>query len=195
MRSVFALILLVGSVRAQNSDLGLLLGISSPSSRLEAGNGARVSGSVGAHGQINYAAQLLETRAGRLYLELPLLFGGHASGTVAGAITGSAGGLLFFTPGLRLNIAPHSRVSFYAAAGLGPAAFQESTAVVAKGFVSASSGWTVRAALEFGGGLDVRLTRLVSLRGEVRDFVSGRGLGGVAGRHHPIYGFGAGLHW
>ena len=67
--------------------------------------------------------------------------------------------------------------------------------MVGKGFVTASSGWTVRAAVEFGGGLDFRLTRLVSLRGEVRDFVSGRGLGGVAGRHHPIYGFGVGLHW
>ena len=125
IKSVFMLILLAGCARAQNSDLGLLLGISNTSSRVEAGNGVRVSGSVGAHGQVNYAAQLRETTAGRLYLELPLMFGGHASGTVAGTITGSAGGMFFFTPGLRLNLTPHSRVSFYAAAGAGPAAFQE----------------------------------------------------------------------
>jgi hypothetical protein len=154
-----------------------------------------VSGSVGAHGQINYAAQLRETSAGRLYLELPLLLGGHATGTVAGSVNGSAGGMFFFTPGLRLNIAPHSRVSLYVAAGAGPAAFGESRTVAGKGFVSASTGWTVSAALDFGGGLDFRLTRLMSLRAEARDFVSGKGLGGVQGRHHPIFGFGVGFHF
>jgi len=196
MKPVFVLLLLSGCAHAQNSDLGLLLGISGPTSTVQAGSGARVSGSVGAHGQINYAFQLRETSAGRLYLELPLLFGGHASGTVGGGIvTGSSGGMVFFTPGVRLNIAPHSRVSFYVAAGAGPAAFGESLTEVGKGFVTSSTGWTVRAAAEFGGGLDFRLTRLMSLRVETRDFVSGRGLGGVEGRHHPIFGFGVGFHW
>ena len=191
------LMMLAGSARAQNSDVGLLLGISGPTSSVEvAGTTVKiVSGSVGAHGQINYAAQLRETSAGRLYLELPLLLGGHATGTVAGSVNGSAGGMFFFTPGLRLNIAPHSRVSLYVAAGAGPAAFGESRTVVSKGFVSASTGWTVSAALDFGGGLDFRLTRLMSLRAEARDFVSGKGLGGVQGRHHPIFGFGVGFHF
>ena len=195
MKPVFALLLLTGCAHAQNSDLGLLLGISGPTSTVQAGSGTRVSGSVGAHGQINYALQLRETSAGRLYLELPLLLGGHASGTVAGTVTGSAGGAVFFTPGVRLNIAPHSRVSLYVAAGVGPAVFQESTSVVGKGFITASTGWTVSAAVDFGGGLDLRLTRLMSLRAEARDFVTGRGLGGVEGRHHPIFGFGLGFHW
>ena len=53
----------------------------------------------------------------------------------------------------------------------------------------------LRAALDFGGGLDFRLTRLVSLRAEARDFVTGRGLGGVEGRNHPIFSFGLGIHW
>jgi hypothetical protein len=196
MKSVFVLLLLTGCARAQNSDLGLLLGISGPTSTVQTGSGTRVSGSVGAHGQINYALQLKETSAGRLYLELPLLLGGHSSGTVGGgSVTGSAGGALFFTPGVRLNIAPHSRVSLYVAAGAGPAAFNESKAVVANRVVSASTGWTVRVAGDFGGGLDFRLTRLMSLRMEARDFISGEGLGGVEGHHHPIYGFGVGFHW
>jgi hypothetical protein len=195
MKNVLGLMLLAGCACAQNSDLGLLLGISGPTASVQSGTGERVSGSVGAHGQINYAAQLREYSAGRLYLELPLFFGGHASGTVAGSVIGSAGGTIFFTPGVRFNVAPHSRISFYVAGGVGPAAFDESKTVIGKGFVSSSVGWTVTAALQFGGGLDFRLTRLISLRAEARDFVTGRELGGVEGRNHPIFGFGFGFHW
>jgi hypothetical protein len=39
------------------------------------------------------------------------------------------------------------------------------------------------------------MSRLMSLRVEARDFVSGKGLGGVDGRNHAIYGFGVGFHW
>jgi hypothetical protein len=190
------LLLLAGCARTQNSDLGLLLGISGPASNVDVGTGIRIFGSVGAHGQINYAAQLRETGAGRLYLEMPLLFGGHASGTVGGGVTGSSGGMLFFTPGVRLNVAPHSRVSFYVAGGLGPVAFDEFKTVVANGLISSSTRWTVAGALGFGGGVGLRLTRLMSLRAEARDFVvSGRRLGGQDGYNHPIFGFGFGFHW
>jgi hypothetical protein len=196
MKSAFVLLLLAGGARAQNSDLGLLLGISGPTSNLDVGTGTRISGSVGAHGQINYALQLRETSAGRLYLELPLLFGGHASGTVSGVVAGESGGMVFFTPGVRLNIAPHSRVSFYVAGGAGPVAFDESKTVVGNGLISSSIRWTIAAAVDFGGGLDLRLTRLMSLRAEARDFVvSGPHLGGQNGYNHPIFGFGFGFHW
>jgi hypothetical protein len=57
---------------AQNSDLGLLVGgFIRTSGSVSPG---RVAGSVHAAGQINYALQLHEGRAGRLYLE-PLLSG------------------------------------------------------------------------------------------------------------------------
>jgi opacity protein-like surface antigen len=197
MRFILLLMLLAGGAHAQNSDLGLLLGISGPTSDVNLGTGTRISGSVGAHGQINYALQLRETSAGRLYLELPLLFGGHSSGIVSSAsVTGSSGGNVFFTPGVRLNIAPHSRVSFYVAGGLGPVLFQESNTVVASGLVNSNIRWTIAGALDFGGGLDLRLTRLMSVRAEARDFVvSGPHLGGQNGYNHPIFGFGFGFHW
>jgi opacity protein-like surface antigen len=108
---------------------------------------------------------------------------------------GSAGGMISLTPGIRFNVAPHSRVSLYVAAGVGPAVFGEDTAVAGAGFVRRDTSWTVGAAFDFGGGLDFRLTRLVSLRVEACDFVTGRGLGGVEGRNHPIFSFGLGIHW
>jgi len=196
MRAVLVLMLATGALRAQNSDLGVLLGFSGPTSRVDAGTGLRIFGSVGASGQINYASQLRETSAGRIYLELPLLLGAHVSGTVAGNVIGSAGGMLFFTPGVRWNILPHSRISFYATGGAGMAAFNENRSVVASDSISIRERWTLGPAVGFGGGLDLRLTRLMSLRAEARDFVTtAKGLGGVEGHHHPVYGIGLGFHW
>jgi hypothetical protein len=54
---------------------------------------------------------------------------------------------------------------------------------------------TEHGVLDAGGGLDFRLTRLLSLRGEGRDFVTGKNLGGVTGRNHPIYEFGLAFHF
>ena len=55
--------------------------------------------------------------------------------------------------------------------GLGPVAFDESKTLVGNGLVSSNIRWTVAGAIDFGGGLDFRLTRLMSLRAEARDFV------------------------
>ena len=196
MRVFLLLMLAAGAARAQNSDLGLLLGISGPTSQVNLVPGTIVSTRVAASGQINYAFQVRDTSPGRLYVELPLLLGGHASTSIIpGSIASSGGGKMFFTPGVRWNILPHSRVSFYAAAGAGVAVYAEGMSVVGMGGVSASNGWTVAPAAAFGGGVDFRLTRLVSLRTEARDFVSRKGLGGVQGYNHPIYGFGLGFHW
>ena len=66
----------------------------------------------------------------------------------------------------------------------------------ATALVSSSIRWTVAGAIDFGGGLDFRLTRLMSLRAEARDFVvSGKHLGGQDGYNHPIFGFGVGFHF
>jgi hypothetical protein len=188
-------ILATRALPAQNSDLGVLLGISGPTSRTDTVTGTRISGSVGASGQFNYAIQWRDTSAGRIYIELPVLLGAHVNGTIAGNVVGSAGTTLFFTPGLRWNIMPHSRVSFYAAGGVGLAGFNQDRSVVDGSSVSTTERWGLGAAVEVGGGLDLRLTRLMSLRGEARDFITGSGLGGVQGHNHPVFGVGLGFHW
>jgi hypothetical protein len=79
---------------------------------------------------------------------------------------------------LRLSIPVGSRVSFYGVAGVGygDITYHPGAAV---------SGGTVKdltnfhGVFDFGGGIDFRLTRPFSVRGEVRDFVTGSGLGGA----------------
>jgi hypothetical protein len=187
-------------LRAQNSDLGLLGGISGPRGQTTvAGQTSTVSGSVTPSFQINYAWQVRQ-RAVDLYVELPLAIPVRVSGTVTSGpggavVAGNSGPDLFFTPGLRLKFSPESRVSFYGAAGFGIASFAGAQVVVAPSTVAVTGGRRNSPALGFGGGIDLRLTRLLSLRGDVRDFVTERGLGDVSGRNHGIFQVGIAFHF
>jgi len=195
MKSALLLLIAAGAATAQNSDLGLLLGISWPSSQVIAGTQIRISGSAGVSGQINYARQLRESSVGRLYLELPLLLGARASGNSGNIISGSVHAGIYFTPGLRFNLTLHPRVSLYGTAGGGLASFDQNGVTISKSTVTVNTGWNNSFAGAFGGGLDFRLTRLISLRGEVRDFVSAKGVGLTDGYNHLVVSFGMGFHW
>ena len=181
------------AIYAQNTDLGLLLGVSGPSTSTN--NGVVTSTAVSAHFQVNVALQMKETTAGRLYLEFPFLIGGHVRSTVGKGVYASEGATLYLTPGVRWNFFPHSRVSVYGAVGGGLAGFAGDRASVTTEGVNALTGFAATLGGEFGGGLDLRLSRLVSLRFETRDFITEKGFEGVAGHHHLIFGFGMGFHW
>ena len=181
-----------GVARAQNSDLGLLLGASVTRATV---SGRSVDTNVSGGAQINYAFQLKETVAGRLYVEVPLIFTGAARASVrSGVVTGSVGTTIFLTPGLRWKYTPWSRLSVYGAAGGGLASFDGVYALAANGrTVNSQVGRTTTGAFEFGLGLDFRLTRLVSLRGEYRDAITRGNLDGAV--HHSLVMFGVGLHF
>src|SRR4051794_2736371 len=117
IRTLTASMLFASAAMAQNSDLGFLLGSTGPISTT-VGNG-RVSTSIAAGFQLNYAVQLHETKAGQLYLELPLVFSASVNANVSTTINASIGDGIFFTPGLRWRFTPQKRVSFYASAGVG----------------------------------------------------------------------------
>jgi hypothetical protein len=167
-RILLAATLASGAVFAQNTDFGLLDGFT-PCGTCPPGTAVQSF-------QMNYARQVLETPAGGLYLEFPLILGNtNPAGNVA----------IFFAPGVRFKLATQSRLSYYGVAGVGIASFG-GTAV---------GGRTVSGTVDFGGGIDVRLTRHLSVRGEARDFVTRSGLGGFRGRNHPIFSVGIGLHF
>jgi hypothetical protein len=184
--------LAAGAAFAQNSDLGLLLGgVVRVRSHVEPN---RIESSVTGAGQINYAAQLHETTAGQLYLEIPVLMTGGSRATITSrTVTGFSGGAVFLTPGLRWRFTPANRVSFYADAGGGIAVFHGSSAVVGNGIISASNGSTATGALGFGGGLDFRITRLISFRIEGRDGLTRGNVDGAT--HHAFLMFGLGFHF
>jgi len=188
------LLLVSSAAQAQNSDLGLLVGVYWPHGEVETSPSVYIHGSAGASVQANYAWQVLQ-RAVDLYVELPVVISMQTTGTVTvNSVSGSSGPDVFFTPGVRLKISPQSRVSFYGALGGGLASFLAAESVSSGGGVN-GGGRTNTLALDFGGGIDFRLTRLLSLRFDARDFVTKAGLGGAAGRNHGVYQFGLAFHF
>jgi opacity protein-like surface antigen len=111
----------------------------------------------------------------------------------AGTVEGSVRNNIFFTPGVRWKFTPASRVSFYAAAGAGLASFGEDFGLVQRDLVSGSIRRVTTGALGFGAGIDIRLTRLVSLRAEGRDLVTRGNIDGSA--NHSLLMVGAALHF
>lgn len=85
--------------------------------------------------------------------------------------------------GLRAMFPISHRVSLYAAAGGG----------VADSNVGSNRIW--HGLFDFAGGLDIRLSRRWSIRSELRDYVSGVGLGGYHGRQSPTPVLGAAWHF
>ncbi|HUI57733.1 MAG TPA: hypothetical protein VLY04_22300 [Bryobacteraceae bacterium] len=177
---------------AQNSDLGILFGVGPISSTVSA---AGVSSSVSGSFQLNYAVQLRDTRAGLLYLELPFLIGGTAEDVVSASIRSSVKDTIFFTPGVRWKYAVQPRVALYGAIGGGLGSFGTLASVVGFGVVSNGSTRTNVPTFGFGGGIDIRLTRLLSLRAEGRDFVTRANLGDTRGHSHAFFDFGVGFHF
>jgi opacity protein-like surface antigen len=188
-RTFLLTFLLAGVAAAQNSDLAFLLGATGPYSVTRMGGD--VSKSFGVGFQANYAAQLHETPAGQLYLELPLMFAVEFKDTLTSYLVANSTGSIFFTPGARWRFTPQKRMSFYAAGGIGVGSF-EIERIPAPADASKR---TTTLAFGFGGGIDFRLTRLLSLRAEGRDFVTPLGIGTSREHSHAFFMAGIGFHF
>ena len=178
------------AAHAQRSDVAFLAGVAGPQSRTTAIAGSTItSGPVSPAVQVNYAAQMLSGPVDG-YVEIPLVFVMRGSGQsiTLGTTTRSGSGSpdVYFTPGARIHFLPRSWISPYVAAGFGIASFAP-TPTIAPGSVVVPGNRENSAALGFGGGLDLRLTPVLSLRGDARDYYTGGNLGGVTGRNHGIF--------
>lgn len=199
MRTILALLMLTGLALAQNSDLALLGGVSGikdQTTHIGASYGALQQATPSF--QLNYAWQVLQRKVD-LYVEMPLIIAIRVSneavsGPLMQATRQNADPDLFFTPGVRLKISPESRVSFYGAAGFGIASFG-ATSFILPGPTYVSVGRLNSAAFDFGGGVDFRLTRLLSLRADVRDFITRVHVGGITGRNHVMFQAGIAFHF
>jgi len=158
VRLVLALTITAMFTSAQNSDVSLLLGTSQSKipndvSAPQLGGFTRRVVTL----QAVYARQLYENGKHRLYFEIPFV----------------TSGAVFVSPGIRYQFNLTNRLGIYAVAGAGVAAQQR--------FDGSDFGWRANFAYDFGGGLDFRLTRLISLRGELRKFRT---------TPQPTFGFG-----
>lgn len=131
--------------------------------------------------QADAAWRLADFKAAALYIELPFVIApSRADGNPS--LIGANNDIrsLYFTPSVQFKFLPGKTVSPFASAGGGLAHFSSQG-------VSTNTG-----AAQFGGGLDFKLPLpRLSMRGEVRDFVSGS-FGSFTSRVQHIY-VGAGV--
>jgi hypothetical protein len=158
---------------AQKHELGLLLGgISTADKDI----GLPVPGSLkigtGLTYQANYAHRIVDAKAAALYIEVPFVATPSTDVKSSNVLAPRNYASIFITPGLRVKFLPSAPISPYVFAGGGYARFAESDSRVDNQPNTMPKG-TNRGAVDFGGGVDVKVFSFISLRGEVRDFYSG----------------------
>jgi hypothetical protein len=147
--------------------------------------------------EVNYARRVLDGALLSLALEVPLVV--NPDEDLHAAPPSSVPEhyrSYFITPAARLNVFSASAVSPWVSVGGGFGHFSESSSLLFGGKNPGETG-TNTGVFQVGGGLDVRLIRKFSLRGEVRDFWSGLPQTNVntgRSRQHNLF-VGAGVVW
>jgi len=154
-------------------------------------SGVTLYGSTGFAWTWGSGIQFKRIAGASLWLDLPLTFfvPSHETATVPGSINL---GSMMFTPGARIMMPVSSRVSVFGMAGGGGGFFDYPAIQSTTPNLTTNS--IDHGVLDFGGGVDFRLSKWFSLRADLVDYVIGRNLVGVPGRNHPLAMFGFVLH-
>ena len=193
---VVTLILLCGrgwAQRVQNMDIYFLAGPGPSSSMTIPDADVTVNKSTGVASAIGYGYQVSRISAASIWLDL-------AQTSVVDKLTGADipglvnNDFMSLTAGLRFMMPLQSRISVYGTLG-GGWAYLNYPAIERLTIPSVTSNSTTHGVFQCGGGLDLRLTVRISIRGEVRDIVTGRGLSGSTGPHHVVPLMGVAFHF
>lgn len=143
--------------------------------------------------QLNYGRRFFAGRQWALYGEIHFVASPlrEVSSSVSTATHDFAS--LYLTPGIRVKFRPASRFSSYAVVGGGYADYEQSLTRI-DGRANQASRELGRGVFDFGAGVDVHIWRLVSLRGEARDFYTGSpnyNLPSISGGQHNVVATGA----
>jgi hypothetical protein len=198
----------------QNVDVSVMLGAAGSGSEtistLNAGTsivtiqpgagGPTVAGTAGLATEVAFGYQTATFSAGSLYLELPLIWLWRGSGSVtaseetSGSISGISRNSWYVLPGVRWKIPTGTRMSFYPAIGGGVGIFHQQETVIANSLVNVTAATATKPVFDFGGGIDLRISRWLSLRLDVRDYVHHPGFG-TGGLNHPSALAGVAFHF
>jgi opacity protein-like surface antigen len=124
--------------------------------------------------EAEYARRFLVTPIYSVAAEVPLVYNHDMdlnAGTTLHAVVPNDLRALFVTPAARVNLFPTTAVSPWVSLGAGFGHFSENNTLVYGGTNTGKS--TTGFVLQAGLGLDVKVWRKLSIRGEVRDFWSG----------------------
>jgi hypothetical protein len=197
MMAALAVVLSAATQRAalaQNNSLAILAGGAAANAAVELDSNPQFSASMAASVQLSYTRRVQELQSVSLFIELPLTVAAHDSLAAGRGFSAANQSAVYFTPGVRFLVPLHPRVALYGAAGGGAASYGDDQVSAGSG-LSVRTGRHVGGVFDFGGGLDLRLTRFLGLRLEVRDYVGRAGSGGSAARHRGIFQGGIAFHF
>ena len=177
-RNLFAVVLiLVGSAIvsfAQEREISILVGrLTTGDKGISIPQSIRVAFDGAVSYEITYGRRFVEGQLVNLYGELLIAGAPSTKIKVTNVVLPNSYSSLFFTPGLKLKIFPGGGLSPFIAAGLGMGRYsgdaQSSTGQTVPG-EQANTTW----AFSYGGGVDLNLVNNFALRGEIRDFITGK---------------------
>jgi hypothetical protein len=173
MKTLLIALLHTCALLAQNNEVSLYSGLMRHSSVVRPDSTKIEYRSAG---MFNIANQCAAGSFGRLSLEFPIMWADGRYQSSTRALLGRKATTTFLTPGLRFERNLSKRATVYATAGLGIVTTNERVSIQRPGFTATSTGTAYRVGLagNIGGGIDLRLTRLLSIRFETRDFITKR---------------------
>jgi hypothetical protein len=179
--------------RVQNMDIYFLAGPAISSSVAIPGSNATVNKSTRFGDSTGYGYQVARTSDASIWIDFAPTFVLH--GVTTASIPGSVNfDFMSYVAALRFMLPLQSRLSAYGTLGGGAGNFAYPAMSVGP-TASVTSNYTSHGVFQFSGGIDLRLTERFSIRGEVRDIVTGRGLSGSTGPHHVVPLIGVAFHF
>jgi len=173
----------------QNSDIFAGFGGIPAKAQTVPGTAVTLSSAVALTASFTYGYQISHWSAASLWVELPIAF------TVPHQRTSILPGTIeldstYVTTGLRIMVPLQARVSVFGVAGGGGGFYSNPILQPVPPPTEVGSTSVVHGTFDFGGGMDLRVNRHFSIRVELRDYLSGHGLGGTAGINHllPVAG-------
>jgi hypothetical protein len=122
--------------------------------------------------EVNYGRRLIDLGLAGLTFEVPFVIDFKQNVDFDLNVVPKDYRSFFVTPAIRANLFPHAGLSPWVSAGGGVGHFTESSTLEFGGANPGKTG-TTTGVFQIGVGLDVNLLRILSVRGEVRDFYSG----------------------
>jgi len=167
-----------------NKELSLMVGPSFGSTQAIDGTNITVNGGTGSSTTFGFAFQVMQQSAVTLWVEpFPVITEQPGESTSTPGFNSADS--LYFVPSVRLMAPVHPRISLFAALGGGIGYFHNYTLAIPDSS-RLNIDETYHGIFSGGGGVDFRVSKHFSLRIDARDYITGRNLGGVAGRNHPL---------
>ena len=123
--------------------------------------------------EIGYGWRWRENPVYSLTLEVPVLFNPDEKLNYFVNITPESYNSIFVTPSVRVSFLPRTHLSPWGSLGVGVGHFRSSSNLEFGGGPNPGKTGSTGAVLQFGGGLDVRVTPVLGLRVEIREYWSG----------------------